>query len=345
MGEKDKSPFVINSKKLFNQNVFALPLIILLFFFPKLGTFLVKIFKISFFPRGVLEFFTNVVKQMVNNRTENEGKHTDLLQMMISSQNNDQLANGTANGTTNGTTNGATNGVTKETTNGITNGTINGKEKVHKPNLNNNELIAQGILFFLAGYETVSSSLAMLFYCLADNPDHQEKLFEEIEQMCLDSDVGYEQLVEMPYLNMCIEESLRLYAPAPRVDRLVTKETGVNLGSIHMPKYSAVIIPVESIHHDPEIYPEPEKFIPERFSPEQKANRNVVHYLPFGYGPRSCIAMRLALVQMKMAAVHVVRNFKLSVGSKTKQPITFVNNGQMHVQGGLYLKLVPRMLN
>merc|ERR1712002_916502 len=93
--EKDKSPFVINSKKLFNQNVFALPLIILLFFFPKLGTFLVKIFKISFFPRGVLEFFTNVVKQMVNNRTENEGKHTDLLQMMISSQNNDQLANGT----------------------------------------------------------------------------------------------------------------------------------------------------------------------------------------------------------------------------------------------------------
>lgn len=312
--DRDKNPFVINAKKLFDQSFLTAPLIILIFLFPKLGVLIAKLFKFNFFPRGVLEFFTKVVEQTIAARSNNEEKHTDLLQMMLSSQDNIDLNDDTNNTLVTG----------------------------HKNKLNRDEILAQGILFFLAGYDTISSSLAMFFYCIAENSEHQEKIYEEIRQLDLDKDVGYEVLSELPHLNMCIDESLRLYPPASRVDRWVTKANGIKLGSIHMPQYSAVIIPVLAIHYDPELYPEPDKFIPQRFTPEEKANRNAIHYLPFGFGPRNCIAMRLALVQMKMAAVHIIRNFKMTVGAKTQQPITFKNNGQMHVEGGLYLNLSPR---
>ncbi|CAL4227292.1 unnamed protein product, partial [Meganyctiphanes norvegica] len=89
--------------------------------------------------------------------------------------------------------------------------------------------------------------------------------------------------------DMTISETLRLYPPAPRVDRTCTKDYTLPGTGITIPRGQKVIIPIYSIHHDPRNYSEPDKFDPERFSPENKKQRSPILYLPFGAGPRNCI--------------------------------------------------------
>ena len=79
-----------------------------------------------------------------------------------------------------------------------------------------------------------------------------------------------------------------------------------------------VTIPIYAIHHDPKIWPEPEKFDPYRFTPEEKAKHSVLDWIPFGAGPRNCVAMRLALIEFKIAIVYLIRNYKFVKSEKTE---------------------------
>ena len=77
-----------------------------------------------------------------------------------------------------------------------------------------------------------------------------------------------------------------------------------------IPKGMLIEIPIYAIHHDPKIWPEPEKFDPYRFTSEEKAKHTAYDWIPFGSGPRNCIAMRLAQVELKMAVAYLVRAYK-----------------------------------
>ena len=85
-----------------------------------------------------------------------------------------------------------------------------------------------------------------------------------------------------------------------------------------MPKGSIISIPIYAIHYDPEIWPEPEKFNPYRFTPEEKLKHGPYDWLPFGAGPRGCIAMRLGLLEIKIACVYLLRAFKFIKSEKTE---------------------------
>lgn len=89
---------------------------------------------------------------------------------------------------------------------------------------------------------------------------------------------------------------------------------------IKIPKDSPIIIPVYSIHRDPSIYPDPEKFDPERFSPAAKQSRNPYTYMPFGHGPHNCIGMRFAQMEMKLVLARILKKYRLEVGPDTKIP-------------------------
>ncbi|XP_069131897.1 cytochrome P450 3A2-like [Argopecten irradians] len=89
---------------------------------------------------------------------------------------------------------------------------------------------------------------------------------------------------------------------------------------ITIPVGMCVSVPVYAMQHDPEVWEKPDVFNPERFSPTEKAKYDPMDYMPFGYGPRNCIGMRLALLEAKMALADFVRNFRISVGSKTDIP-------------------------
>lgn len=103
-----------------------------------------------------------------------------------------------------------------------------------------------------------------------------------------------------------------------------------------------VIIPVYGIHHDPEYYPNPEIFDPDRFSVEGKKSRDSISWLPFGDGPRNCIAGRFGMIQAIVGLVILLNNFEFEIASKTPVPLIIQSDSPVLCsEGGIYLKLKP----
>lgn len=101
-----------------------------------------------------------------------------------------------------------------------------------------------------------------------------------------------------------------------------------------------VFIPVNAIQNDPEIYPNPSVYDPDRFTPEEEAKRSPYAFLPFGQGPRNCIGLRFGMMQAKLGVALLVRNFKFEPCSRSINPIIY-DNGTFVLtpKGGLYLKV------
>lgn len=105
-------------------------------------------------------------------------------------------------------------------------------------------------------------------------------------------------------------------------------------------KGTQVWVPAYAIQNDPEYYPKPEKFDPERFSPEQVANRDTALWLPFGEGPRNCIGLRFGMMQTRVGLVTLLNNFEFSPSSKTTIPLEISKKGFiLSPEGGMVLKL------
>uniref|UniRef100_A0AAQ5YBF7 Cytochrome P450, family 3, subfamily A, polypeptide 65 n=1 Tax=Amphiprion ocellaris TaxID=80972 RepID=A0AAQ5YBF7_AMPOC len=214
------------------------------------------------------------------------------------------------------------------------------KEK-HKEGLTDHEIISQATMFMFAGYETSASTLTFLAYNLARNPEVMKHLQKEIDSTFPNKGlVQYEALMQMEYLDSVVNESLRVYPPVARTER-VTKET-VKINGITIPKDMAVLIPIYALHRDPELWPEPEEFNPDRFSKKNKQNINPYAYLPFGTGPRNCLGMRFALVMVKLALVEVLQNYSFSVCEETEIPLQMNPEGLTAPIQPIKLKLVMR---
>ena len=149
------------------------------------------------------------------------------------------------------------------------------------PALTTGQITGQSIVFLLAGFETTSNTLSSLTYHLAKNPDVQDTLVEEVDEV-LEAHEGrldHETITDMPYLEACIKEALRIFPPVSRNDRMCTKDwhdEGLFIPK-GAPSFDALTselrntcsgmlinIPLYVIHHNPEFWPEPELFKPER---------------------------------------------------------------------------------
>ncbi|XP_021705962.1 probable cytochrome P450 9f2 [Aedes aegypti] len=212
-----------------------------------------------------------------------------------------------------------------------------------------NELVAQCFLFFLAGFDTVSTCLTFVSYELLANPDVQQKLFEEIMAVEASLDgklLSYEVLQKMQYLDQIISETLRLWPPAPFVDRYCVKDYLFDDGQgtrIPIEKGQIVWFPITALHHDAKYFPEPNRFDPERFSEQNRPKINPGAYLPFGVGPRNCIGSRFALMEVKAIVYHLVKNFTLERSGKSRVPLKLEKSYiAMIVEGGMWLEFRPR---
>ncbi|XP_058837443.1 cytochrome P450 9e2-like [Topomyia yanbarensis] len=191
------------------------------------------------------------------------------------------------------------------------------------------DMVAQCLIFFTAGFDTVSTCLTFLVYELTINPDVQQRLYEEVIQTAKQLDgspIGYETLQKMRYLDMCVSESLRLWPPVAMVDRLCISDYRVDDGRLNftIEKGVGVWIPIHGLHRDPKYFPDPERFDPERFNDENKGSINMGAYLPFGVGPRNCIGSRFALMEVKSIVYHMLLHFSFERTDRTLVPMKLI---------------------
>jgi len=206
--------------------------------------------------------------------------------------------------------------------------------------LSDEEIVAQSIIFLLAGYETSSSTLSFFLYHLALNPDVQDKLRTEIKE-AVESNAKRKSLYElaqnMEYLDCVIKESQRLCPAAPQVNRECCEDYDLN--GIHIPAGTEILIPIYVLHHDPDAWQDPEKFDPERFRGPAKDARHAFQFLPFGAGPRNCIGMRFALMEVKMALVRILMKYKFVASPETQVPLKIREGITMSAKDGVLIRV------
>lgn len=140
-------------------------------------------------------------------------------------------------------------------------------------------------------------------------------------------------------LQSSISEALRKYPTIATLHRIANTDYTMPDGAI-LPKGTFIIIPSYAIHHDPEIYPLPENFDPERFSEEGRQTRHPYSYLPFGEGPRICVGLRFGMMQAKIGLAMLLSNFRFSTCPKTEIPLKIDQVYMLFVpQNGVWLKI------
>eukprot|EP00102_Acyrthosiphon_pisum_P022967 XP_016660177.1 PREDICTED: probable cytochrome P450 6a13 [Acyrthosiphon pisum] len=189
------------------------------------------------------------------------------------------------------------------------------------------QIVANAFVLFAAGFETVSSAISYCLYELALNKSIQDRVRKEIQLQLSKNNgqINHELLIDLNYLDMVIAETLRKYPPVVALFRKASQTYRVPNDSLIIEKGQKIIIPIYALHYDSKYYTDPEKFIPERFSAEEKAKRPSGIHLPFGDGPRICIGKRFAEMEMKLAFVEILTKFEVFPCEKTEIPLKYSN--------------------
>jgi len=180
--------------------------------------------------------------------------------------------------------------------------------------MSDRQLRDEVVTIFLAGYETVANALTWTWYLLSENPEATERMQQEIDQSLQGRLPTLEDVPRLPYTEMVFAESMRLYPPAWAMGRQSTQI--VELGPYRLPKGTYFFFSQYILQRSEEFYPEPLRFDPERFTPEQKAVRPRFTYFPFGGGSRQCIGEAFAWMEgvLTLATLAQRWNFHMIPG-------------------------------
>ncbi len=184
----------------------------------------------------------------------------------------------------------------------------------------------EAVTLFLAGHETTANALNWTWYLLAQHPEVEARLHEELDRVLAGQPPTPDDLKRLPYTEMIVKEAMRLYPPAWSFSREALED--IQLGDYHLPKGSVVAILSYFTHRDPRWWDAPEEFRPERFSPEAEANIPRYVYIPFGGGPRICIGNSFAMMEARLLLATIASRYHLALqpGQKIEtQPLITLN--------------------
>ncbi|XP_055681861.1 uncharacterized protein LOC129789237 [Lutzomyia longipalpis] len=269
---------------------------------------LARLLRLQMIRKEITEFYTRIVTETVTYRESEDVVRDDFMNLLIQLKNKGKLDDDP--------------------------GQITGKITI-------NEVIANAFLFLLAGFETSSTTMKFCLIELSRNIAVQDKLRDEIQDVLerYENKITYEALSEMKYLDKVINETLRKHPPAALIVRSLKEKYNVPKTNVVLDKGTQLFVPVLGIHRDPEIYPDPENFDPERFSPEAVKSRHPYAFLAFGEGPRNCIGMRFGLMQTKIGITRLLMNYRFLPSDKTKYPIEYVKTTTLlSPVGGCWVK-------
>ncbi|XP_026847098.1 probable cytochrome P450 28a5 [Drosophila persimilis] len=218
-------------------------------------------------------------------------------------------------------------------------------QMAEKRSLDTRQLLAHTMTFLLDGFETTATVLAHMLLLLGREPEAQKRLREEILAHVKDGIVSFEKLNELPFLDACVQETIRIFPPAFMSNKLCTE--AIELSNKDGPNFTVevgttIVIPHYCFMLDEDYFPDAQSFQPDRFMEPDAAKkfRERGTFMGFGDGPRVCIGMRFALAQIKAAAVELITKYNVKVNPKTRKdnlydPMSFITS----LQGGIWLDL------
>lgn len=166
------------------------------------------------------------------------------------------------------------------------------------------------VTLLLAGHETTASTLSWTFFLLDRHPGVWQRLHDEAVEVLGDRPPEYEDLHQLTYTSMVIEEVMRLYPPVWILPRVAQADD--EIGGYHIPAGSDVVVSPYTMHRNPRLWTDPERFDPERFNPARTSTRSSYAYIPFGAGPRFCVGNHLGMMEAVFVLASVVRRLRLA---------------------------------
>ncbi|XP_073947809.1 cytochrome P450 6B5-like [Choristoneura fumiferana] len=314
----NENPFRKISDKIFDFNPFNLSKFIYRSIWP--GIFYGLGFRL--FDKEINEFFEDLVKNVFKNRNHKPSSRNDFIDMLLGFYENDYISGDEIK--------------SMKAKDGST-----GKVKLP---VDEDLLVAQSIVFFAAGFETSAATMSFTLYELAKNPEVLQKVLNEVDEHMKkhDGKITYECVTDLPYLDACLDESLRLYPVMGGLAREVVEDYTLPSGVV-LKKGVRVHIPVYYLQKHPDYFPEPEEYRPERFLGENKQDVKPFTYYPFGEGPRICIGMRFAKMQMLAGLVTLLKEYTVELPATTPRKVTFTPNAfTTQTREQLALKFLPR---
>jgi cytochrome P450 len=204
--------------------------------------------------------------------------------------------------------------------------------------MTDHQLRDEAATIVLAGHETTANALSWTWYLLAQHPEVEAKLHEEVDQVLGNRPPSTDDLRQLAYTEMVVKEAMRLYPPIPSFARQATQDTMID----KYPVRKGLIISISPwvIHRDSRWYPEPESFKPERWTREFEKSLPKCAYLPFSTGPRICIGNSFAMMEAVLILATIAQRYQLSlVPGQTIQPHAALT---LRPQPNLKMKLEAR---
>lgn len=189
--------------------------------------------------------------------------------------------------------------------------------------------------FMFEGHDTTAMALSWILFMLGHHPEIQAKAAAEIDAFFDEIDkenpsnpsnnelkkerlkfndheddihLGLDEIKSLKFLECCIKEGLRLFPSVPFIGRRLHED--IILNNRNVPKGTIIFVYIYMLHRDPNVFPDPERFDPDRFSQENSIGRHPFAFVPFSAGPRNCIGQRFAMSELKVVLAHLLRNFR-----------------------------------
>lgn len=208
--------------------------------------------------------------------------------------------------------------------------------------MSSDEMVAHLMSLLSEMYQSTSSAVQYMIYELARNSICQERLYDEIFQACPEVDNSICKLQNLKYFDMFFNETYRHHPIAPGLSRICTQDCKLRGYSIKAGM--TVRIMTSTMYKDDAIFPEADKFLPERFSREQREKCHQYSFLPFGHGPRACPGSKIAMILIKVMMISIMKKYRFSINDQTEVPLKEALRPSLTPANDVHVTLTERCL-